>query len=101
MAMELGNNEVAEGTKMVDEAGSALREILGAVDISTTSVEEITDATKNQLKSSEDIVEIMDRIARIAQQTADGAKKSELEITRLESLSQTLNNTVAKFKLSQ
>lgn len=101
MAMELGNNEVAEGTKMVDEAGSALREILGAVDISTTSVEEITDATKNQLKSSEDIVEIMDRIAKIAQQTADGAKKSESEITRLESLSQTLNNTVAKFKLSQ
>ena len=100
MAMDLGKNEVAEGTKMVDEAGSVLREILGAVDISTTSVEEITDATNIQLKSSEDIVEIMDRIAKIAQQTADGAKKSESEITRLESLSQTLNNTVAKFKLS-
>jgi twitching motility protein PilJ len=101
MAMELGNNEVAEGTKMVDEAGAALREILGAVNISTTSVEEITNATKTQLKSSEDVVKIMDRIARIAQQTADGAKKSEVEITNLESLSKSLNNAVSKFKLSQ
>jgi twitching motility protein PilJ len=101
MAMEQGNNEVAEGTKMVDEAGAALREILGAVNISTTSVEEITNATKTQLKSSEDVVKIMDRIARIAQQTADGAKKSEVEITHLESLSKSLNNAVSKFKLSQ
>jgi twitching motility protein PilJ len=101
MAMELGNSEVAEGTRMVDEAGSALREILGAVDISTTSVEEITEATEQQVKSSEDIVEIMENIAKIAQQTADGAKKSEDEITRLESLSKSLNNAVSKFKLSQ
>jgi len=100
MAMEMGNREVAEGTKMVDEAGSALREILGAVGISTTSVEEITDATQKQLKSSEDVAQIMERIAKIAQQTAEGAKKSEDEISRLESLSKSLNSAVLKFKLS-
>jgi len=86
---------------MVDEAGSALREILGAVGISTTSVEEITDATQKQLKSSEDIVKVMEDIASIAHQTADGAKQTEIEITRLESLSKSLNNAVSKFKLSQ
>jgi twitching motility protein PilJ len=101
MAMELGNNEVAEGTKKVDTAGAALREILGAVDISSTSVEEITGATKQQLKSSEDIVGIMERIAKIAQETAEGAKKSEIEISRLESLSKSLNNAVSKFNLTQ
>jgi twitching motility protein PilJ len=101
IAMELGNTEVAEGTKKVDAAGSALREILGAVDISTTSVGEINKATEKQLKSSEDIVKVMEGIASIAHQTADGAKQSEIEITRLEALSKSLNNAVSKFKLSQ
>jgi len=101
MAMELGNTEVAEGTKKVDAAGSALREILGAVDISTTSVGEITKATEKQLKSSEDIVKVMEAIASIAHQTANGAKQTEVEITRLELLSKSLNNAVSKFKLSQ
>jgi len=101
IAMENGNIEVAEGTKKVDAAGSALREILGAVDISTTSVGEINKATEKQLKSSEDIVKVMEGIALIAHQTADGAKQSEIEITRLESLSKSLNSAVLKFKLSQ
>ncbi len=101
MAMEIGNAEVAEGTKKVDAAGSALREILGAVDISTTSVGEITKATEKQLKSSEDIVKVMEEIASIAHQTAEGVKQSEIEITRLESLSKSLDDAVSKFKLSQ
>ena len=101
IAMALGNTEVSEGTKKVDAAGSALREILGAVDISTTSVGEINKATEKQLKSSEDIVKVMEGIASIAHQTADGAKQSEIEITRLESLSKSLNSAVSKFKLSQ
>jgi twitching motility protein PilJ len=101
MAMEIGNTEVADGTKKVDAAGAALREILGAVDISTSSAAEITNATKKQLKSNEDIVNVMEGIAKIANQTAEGAKQSEIEITRLEYLSKSLNNAVSKFKLSQ
>jgi twitching motility protein PilJ len=100
MAMELGNKEVAEGTKKVDGAGSALREILGAVDISTTSVAEITNATEKQLQSSEGIVKAMEGIAKIAQRTAEVANQTETEITRLQSLSNLLNNAVSKFKLS-
>jgi twitching motility protein PilJ len=100
-AMEVGNEEVVSGTKMVDEAGSALKEIIGTVDISSGSVEEISEATQKQLKSAEDIAEVIEKIARIAQQTAEGAKNSEVEIKRLNSLSDSLNNAVAKFKLSQ
>lgn len=101
MAMEEGNREVAEGTKMVDKAGIALKEILASVNISATSVEEITSATQHQLKSNENIVKVMENIAKIAQQTAEGAKKSEDEITKLEQLSKSLNGAVSKFKLAQ
>ena len=101
MAMDQGNREVAEGTKMVDNAGTALKEILVAVNVSATSVEEITSAAQNQLKSNENIAKVMEKIASIAQETADGAKKSEKEIMKLEELSKSLDNAVSKFKLSQ
>jgi len=101
IAMELGDREVVEGTKMVDKAGNALREIIGTVDVSSGSVEDITKAIEKQLKSTEDIAEVMEKIASIANQTAEGAKKSEGEIKKLDSLSESLNNAVSKFKLSQ
>jgi len=100
MAMEQGNREVAEGTKLVDKAGTALRDIITSVNDSTTSVEEITSAAQYQLKSNENIVKLMENIAKIAQQTADGAKKTENEITQLEQLSKSLNSAVSKFKLT-
>jgi len=101
MAMDQGNREVAEGTKMVDNAGTALKEILVAVNVSATSVEEITNAAQNQLKSNENIAKVMEKIASIAQETAEGAKKSESEIMNLEQLSSSLDDAVSKFKLSQ
>jgi twitching motility protein PilJ len=101
IAMESGNKEVVEGTEMVDKAGSALREIISTVENSSTSVEDITHAVEKQLKSTEDIVEVIEKIAEIAQQTAEGAKKSEIEIKSLDSLSESLNGAVSKFKLSQ
>lgn len=101
MAMELGNSEVARGTQMVDEAGAALREIISTVDVSSSSVEDITEAIEKQLKSTEDIAEVIEKIANIAQQTAEGAKKSEVEIKQLDALSELLINAVSKFKLSQ
>ncbi|TFH01105.1 MAG: methyl-accepting chemotaxis protein [Calditrichales bacterium] len=100
-AMEMGKDEVVNGTRLVDDAGTALREILGAVDISNTAASEISKATGTQLSSSEDIVRVMEEIATIAHQTADGAKQTEKEIARLELLSKSLNDAVSKFKLSQ
>jgi len=100
MAMEIGDREVAEGTKMVDAAGSALKEILNAVHISTTSAGEISQATKHQMQSTQDIVVIMEKILSISRETAEGAKKTEREVAHLQSLSKSLNHTVSKFKLS-
>jgi methyl-accepting chemotaxis protein len=99
MAMDLGNQEVEESTTLVDKAGAALREILGSVDTSANSAAEISNATQQQQKSNEEVVTIMEGIAQIAQETAEGAVKSEIEIARLETLSKSLDDAVAKFKL--
>ena len=71
------------------------------IKVRAATIREISNATKKQFKSNEDIVNIMERIANIAQETAKGAKESEKEITQLESLSKSLNNAVAKFTLAQ
>jgi methyl-accepting chemotaxis protein len=99
--MDEGNREVSEGTKLVDEAEAALREILGSVNISATSAREITEATKRQLDSSEEVVLSIDKVEKVVRQTTEGAKKTEIEIIKLEKMVDSLNNAVAKFKLSE
>jgi methyl-accepting chemotaxis protein len=99
--MDEGNRNVTEGAKLVDDVSVALRDILGSSKISATSAQDISEATKRQLTSSEEVVVSIDKIVRIARQTAEGAKKTEIEITRLEKMADSLNNAVSKFKLSE
>ncbi len=98
-AMENGTQEVAEGTKSVDTAGEVLREIVGKVEISTKSSIEISNATKEQTRFSDEIVSSLEHIAVIAKETAEGAKKSTESATQMEALSQTLDQAVKKFRL--
>ena len=98
-AMENGTQEVAEGTKSVDTAGEVLREIVGKVEISTNSSIEISTATEEQTRFSEEIVSSLEHIAVIAKETAEGAKNSTESATQMEALSQTLEQAVQKFRL--
>lgn len=100
-AIENGSKEVSEGTQLVDSAGEALREILGSVEISTTSSVEISKGTQEQTRFSEKIVSTLEHIAGIAKETAEGAKQSKESATQLEYLSKNLNQAVAKFRLAQ
>lgn len=100
-AIENGSKEVSEGTQLVDGAGEALREILGSVEISTTSSVEISKGTQEQTRFSEKIVSTLEHIAGIAKETAEGAEQSKESATQLEYLSKNLNQAVAKFRLAQ
>ena len=100
-AMEKGTSQVADGTKLVDSAGEVLREIVGRVEISTNSSEEISNATEEQTRFSQEIVSSMEHISGIARETAEGADKSKEAANKLEFLSKELNQTVAKFKLAE
>lgn len=100
-AMENGTRQVAEGTKLVDRAGEALREIVGRVEISANSSVEISKATEEQTRFSQDIVRSMEHISKIARDTATSAEQSKQEATKLEFLSKELNQTVAKFRLAE
>jgi methyl-accepting chemotaxis protein len=100
-AIEEGAKEATDGTSLVDGAGEALREILGSVEISTTSAFNISSATEEQTKFSDEIVGTLEHISTIAKETADSAKQSKESATQLEFLSQNLNQAVAKFRLAE
>ncbi len=100
-AMETGTKEVAAGTKLVDSSGEMLREIAERVEVSTTSSVEISKATEEQTRFSQEIVSSLEHIAGIAKETAEGAEQSKEAAKKLESLSRELNKTVAKFRLAE
>jgi len=100
-AMENGNKEVAEGTQLVDSAGEALREIVGRVEVSTTSSVEISKLTEEQTRFSQEIVSALEHIAGIAKETATGAKQSREAAIQLEALSKNLKQAVERFRLAQ
>ena len=100
-AMESGTSKVSEGTELVDSAGEILKEILGSVEISSSSIIDISKATHEQTEFSENIAKSLEEIAEIAKKTAERSKQSIESVTELEFLSKTLNQTVEKFKLAQ
>ena len=101
MAMEHGTDEVEKGTRYVDEAGTALKQIIEMVQVSSRSITEISGAFQQQTKASSDIAEAMKRTATIAQETARGARKSHTLAEEMETLSRLLNTAVSKFRLSK
>ncbi|RMF61969.1 MAG: methyl-accepting chemotaxis protein [Calditrichaeota bacterium] len=101
MAMEHGTDEVEKGTRYVDEAGTALKQIIEMVQISSNSITEISGAFQQQTKASSNIAEAMKRTAIIAQETARGARKSHALAEEMETLSRILNTAVSKFRLSK
>lgn len=101
LAMESGTVEVESGTKFVDEAGAGLKEIMEMVQKSAQLITEISDAFQQQTKASSDIAKAMERIATIAQETAEGARKSRKLAEQMEKSSKLLNTAVAKFRLAE
>ncbi len=100
-AIEKGETEVSEGSKLVDGAGEVLKEIIQSVEISTKSTLEISEATEEQAKFSADIVTTLEHIAGIAKETAESAKQSKESASALEYLSKNLNQAVEKFRLAE
>jgi methyl-accepting chemotaxis protein len=101
MAMGIGSTEVEKGTNLVEEAGTALKEIMEMVKNSSELITEISGAFQQQTNASSDIAKSMERIATIAQETAESAKKSRSVAEKMETLSKMLNTTVSKFKLAE
>lgn len=99
-AMQNGTREVDKEIRKVDEAGSALKEILEVVQNSDHLINEISESFQQQTTTSSNITSIMEKIADIAQETAERAQTSKQLSDEMTKLSGILSVAVSRFKLS-
>jgi methyl-accepting chemotaxis protein len=100
-AMERGTLEVERGTKLADSASRALDEIRSVVQQSTELIQEISLAAKQQDVASSGVVSAMTEVSQIAKQSLLGSKQSAQLAMRLNSITQQLARSVARFKIPE
>lgn len=75
IAMQESSQEVDEGVKAVNNAGSALKNILTAVDSTVNEIQKITDITAEEVAKSEQIVKLIDSLATVIEKTDEHAQQ--------------------------
>ena len=99
-AMERSTRGVVEGTRTADEADKALREIEKISNRLAELIGAISNATRQQAASADDVAGKMKVILGVTQLTTEGTKKTALAATRLTQLAEGLKSSVAGFKVA-
>jgi twitching motility protein PilJ len=98
--MERSTRGVVEGTKTADEADKALREIEKISNRLAELIGAISNATRQQAVSADEVASKMKIILGVTQLTSEGTKKTALAATRLTQLADGLKSSVAGFKVA-
>ena len=99
-AMERSTRGVVEGTKTADQADQALREIEKISNRLAELIAAISNATRQQAVSADQVAGKMKIILGVTQLTSEGTKKTALAATRLTQLADGLKSSVAGFKVA-
>jgi twitching motility protein PilJ len=99
-AMERSTRGVVEGTRIADEADQALREIEKISNRLAELIGGISNATRQQATSADQVAVKMKVILGVTQLTTESTKKTALAATRLTQLADGLKSSVAGFKVA-
>src|SRR5450755_3633416 len=98
IVMEEGTKEVEIGAKLADQAGRALDAISSVVRQSAELVQEISLASKQQVRGTEGVAHAMQIISSITRQTSQGTRGTVATVSQLVKLSDQLNEALAQFR---
>jgi methyl-accepting chemotaxis protein len=98
--MEEGTKEVEIGAKLADQAGRALDAISTVVRQSAELVQEISLASKQQVRGTEGVANAMQIISNITRQTSQGARQTSRTVEQLVHMSEQLNEALSQFRVS-
>jgi len=96
--MEEGTKEVEGGASLADQAGRALDAISNVVRQSAELVQEISLASKQQVRGTEGVAHAMQIISNITRQTSQGTRGTVATVSQLVKLSDHLNEALAQFR---
>src|SRR5215467_2431407 len=100
VVMEEGTKEVEGGASLADQAGRALDAISSVVRQSAELVQEISLASKQQVRGTEGVAHAMQIISGITRQTSQGTRGTVATVSQLVKLSDQLNEALAQFRAS-
>jgi len=98
VVMEEGTKEVEIGARLADQAGKALDAISTVVRQSAELVQEISLASKQQVRGTEGVANAMQIISNITRQTSQGTRGTVATVSQLVKLSDQLNEALAQFR---
>jgi methyl-accepting chemotaxis protein len=98
VVMEEGTKEVEVGASLADQAGKALEAISSVVHQSAELVQEISLASKQQVRGTEGVANAMQIISGITRQTSQGARQTASTVGRMVKLSDQLTEALAQFR---
>jgi methyl-accepting chemotaxis protein len=99
IVMEEGTKEVEIGAKLADQAGRALDAISTVVRQSAELVQEISLASKQQVRGTEGVANAMQIISNITRQTSQGARQTSRTVEQLVHMSEQLNEALSQFRV--
>jgi len=99
VVMEEGTKEVEVGARLADQAGKALEAISTVVRQSAELVQEISLASKQQVRGTEGVANAMQIISNITRQTSQGARQTTLTVEHMVKLSEQLNEVLSQFRI--
>jgi methyl-accepting chemotaxis protein len=98
--MEEGTREVEVGARLADQAGRALDAISSVVRQSAELVQEISLASKQQVRGTEGVANAMQIISNITRQTSQGARQTARTVEQMVKLSEQLNEALSQFRVA-
>src|SRR5438094_5193666 len=100
VVMEEGTKEVEGGAQLADQAGRALDAISNVVRQSAELVQEISLASKQQVRGTEGVANAMQIISNITRQTSQGTRGTVATVENMVKLSEQLNEALSQFRIS-
>jgi twitching motility protein PilJ len=99
VVMEEGTREVEVGARLADQAGKALEAISAVVRQSAELVQEISLASKQQVRGTEGVANAMQIISGITHQTSQGARQTARSMEQMVKMSEQLNEALSQFRV--
>ena len=98
-AMEASTQGVVQGAVRSDAVGVTLSEIEAVSDQLARLIQNISDATRSQAQTAEQVVGNMERILGVTEQATERTHRSAEAVAKLSVLSDELKVSVSGFKL--
>ena len=100
ISMDNSTREVVSGSRVADEAGTALMQIDAVVSRLSELIDAISQAADQQARAAADISNSMQDISEVTQTTTESTMQAADRVSYLANLAERLRQSVAAFRLS-